>query len=243
MQRSVLRIGSWVFAALLSPLTLSACGHLPTATDPHYTPAGFFDVHVCNWPEQPQFLMALWSTTRFTEVTEVAVFSPDGVRLGALDLSKYRTVPQKSGAPEKRAFITHFELPPHAKDGWYAAEVTLAGAERHQARDYVLHQLLPQAQGLRPTGTVADVPTTLRWQAVPGAAYYQVFVKDMWNDGAVIYTSTLLREPEVALPPGLLRRDGGYAWRVHARDIHEHPRLGDFNHGSLSAEAVFFIQP
>ena len=243
MQRSVLRIGSWVFAALLLPLTFSACGHLPTATDPHYTPAGFFDVHVCNWPEQPQFLMVLWSTTRFTEVTEVAVFSPDGARLGALDLSKYRTVPQKSGSPEKRAFISYFDLPPDASDGWYVGEAVLVGNERHRARDFVAHTLLPQAQGLSPENDVADVPRELRWQAVPGAAYYQVFVKDLWADGAVIYTSALLTEPMAPLPPDLLRRGGGYAWRVHARDVNGHPRLGDFNHGSLSQEIVFFIQP
>lgn len=45
--------------------------------DPHYTPTGFFDVHVCNWPEKPRFLMALFSTQYFDEVAKVPVFAPD----------------------------------------------------------------------------------------------------------------------------------------------------------------------
>jgi hypothetical protein len=33
--------------------------------DPHRNEMGFFDIHVCNWPERPQFLKVLFSTTRF----------------------------------------------------------------------------------------------------------------------------------------------------------------------------------
>lgn len=230
--------------ALLLGLAVVGCAGTPVApSDPHYTPAGFFDVHVCDWPERPRFVMALWSTTRFADVTEVAVFRPDGERLGNLDLAKYRVVPQKQGSPEKRAFIAYFDLPSNANDGWYVGEAVLVGNERHRARDFVAHTLLPQAQGLSPEGDISDVPRELRWQAVPGAAYYQVFVKDLWADGAVIYTSALLAEPVAPVPPDLLRRGGGYAWRVHARDVNGHPRLGDFNHGSLSRDTVFFIQP
>ncbi len=213
------------------------------AADPHYTPAGFFDVHVCTWPDRPRFLMALWSTTRFAEVREVAVFLPNGRRVGSLDLNRYHIVPRREGKPEKRVFITHFDIPAGATDGWYAAEATFTGGEQYRARDFVMHQTLSLPENLIPQSDVAEIPVALSWDAVPGAAYYKVFVKDLWADGAVIYTSGMLKEPRVLLPPGLLQRGGSYTWRVHARDVNEHPRLGDFNHGSLSQEVAFSIKP
>lgn len=211
--------------------------------DSHHTPAGFFDVHVCNWPDRPRFLMALFSTTRPAEVIEVAVFLPDGRRLGALDLNKYRVLPRKKGKPKKHAYISYFAVPVDAEDGWYTAEIRLADGARHRARDLVLHRTLARPENLSAAGMVADIPPALSWNPVPGATYYQVFVKDLWGDGAVSFSSDLVTQPRVVLPPGLLRRDGSYAWRVHARDVNQHPQFGDFNHGSLSDEAVFFIKP
>jgi hypothetical protein len=78
--------------------------------DPHYTPAGFFDAHVCNWPEKPRFLMALFSTPRYDEIVKVAVFAPDGVHVGNLDLTRFRAFKTQSGQA-KRAFIAHLDLP------------------------------------------------------------------------------------------------------------------------------------
>ena len=48
------------------------------AGDPHYTPAGFFDIHVCNWPGRELFFMSLLSTPRYDEVEQVEVFFPNG---------------------------------------------------------------------------------------------------------------------------------------------------------------------
>ena len=78
---------------------------------------------------------------------------------------------------------------------------------------------------------------------MPGAQYYQVFIKDLWNGDQVIYTSNILAQPRLPLPPGLLQRGGEYTWRVHARDTNGHILLGDFNHGSLSREVGFSIVP
>ncbi|MGD2054983.1 MAG: hypothetical protein PVG45_12860, partial [Gammaproteobacteria bacterium] len=43
------------------------------ANDPHYTPAGFFDIHVCNWPDRELFFMPLFSTVRYDEITALDV--------------------------------------------------------------------------------------------------------------------------------------------------------------------------
>lgn len=46
--------------------------------DPHYNDAGFFDIHVCNWPGRPLFLMPLFSTEHFSEVQQIEVMDPAG---------------------------------------------------------------------------------------------------------------------------------------------------------------------
>lgn len=79
----------------------------------------------------------------------------------------------------------------------------------------------------------------LAWLAVPGAAHYQVFIKDLWDDGKIIHSSELVTKPRLTLPPGVIKADGSYAWLVHARDVNNHVLLGDFNHGSLSREVKF----
>ncbi len=53
----------------------------------------------------------------------------------------------------------------------------------------------------------------------------------------------MLTQPRLVLPRGLLKPGGIYAWRVHARDVNENILLGDFNHGSLSAEIQFTTAP
>ena len=59
------------------------------SNDPHYTAAGFFDIHVCNWPDRELFFMPLFSTTRYSEITAIEVRHPDGKRLTALDLGNF----------------------------------------------------------------------------------------------------------------------------------------------------------
>jgi len=214
------------------------------AGDPHYTEAGFFDIHVCHWPDRPLFFMALFSTARFDEVAEIEIADPDGHAIGKLDLAKYRVVAAKD-KPRKRVFISHLEVPRSPRDGWYQARVRLKDGTTAAARDYVRVGSMPLPGGYRPAdqAELPDVPAELRWDPVPGARFYQVFIKDVWGDGQPMFTSKLLGEPRLALPPGLLQRGGAYSWRVHARDVDEDPMLGDFNQGTLGGEVAFSVAP
>jgi hypothetical protein len=210
--------------------------------DPHYTPAGFFDAHVCNWPENPRFLMALFSTPRFDEVAKVSVFAPDGKFVGDLDLARFRAFKTQSGQA-KRAFIAHFDLSTKVVDGWYRAEVGLKDGSRFEARDYVIHHFMPSPTGTQPVADARDVPasTELRWDPIPGARYYEVFLRDDWA-GIEATASGLLAEPRFVPPQGLLQPGGEYVWRIHARDSNGNVLLGDFNHGSLSPEMRFTVK-
>jgi hypothetical protein len=212
------------------------------AGDPHYTAAGFFDTHVCNWPDKPRFLMALFSTTRFDEVARVAVFAPDGRQVGDLDMSRFRAFKTKAGQA-KRAFITHFDLPEQVGDGWYRAEITLKDGSRVEAQDFVRHQRMGHATGVHPAPDAKDVAaaTELRWDPIPGAKYYKVYLRDVWA-GTELADSPLLTEPRYLPPAGLLQAGGEYVWRIHARDIDGDVQLGDFNHGSLGPEMSFTVK-
>lgn len=225
----------------------TACAHSnqpiePRGPDPHYTEAGFFDMHVCHWPDRPLFFMFVFSTTRYQEIERVSVFYPSGAPLADLDLERYRII-NKPGKPEKRVFITQLPLPAGAPDGWYSADIVLKNGKTYQTRDRVAIVVLPLVNGPQPESSDAAValPTELRWQPVPGATHYQVYIKDMWNGGQEIFSSKILSAPRLALPPDLLRPGGYYRWRVNARDVHEHPELGDFNHGSMSEEAELVV--
>lgn len=212
--------------------------------DPHYGAAGFFDLHVCNWPEEHLFFLAVFSSYRFADIQSVTVYDTQDRRIGQVSLERYRLI-RKKGKPEKRAFISRLPIPADAKDGWYRAEVLTRDGKTHHFRDDVRLGILPIASGLQPANNaiLTQVPQKLTWDAVPGARYYKVYLRDIWNDGKVVFESKLVTRPEAILPKGLLQADGWYAWKVSARDSNEHPRLGDFNQGSLTAEIQFQIQP
>lgn len=226
----------------LSSLCLLASTVL-AGNDPHYNDAGFFDIHVCNWPDRPLFLMPLFSTERFSEISRIEVLDPNNNFVMDLDLQQFRTIDRKR-KPEKRVFIQQMDLPENAVDGWYSANITLKDGNQYVARDYVIHSLLPQVGGQVPGDEVEleSVPGELAWEAVSGASYFQVFIRDLWNEGKLIYSSELLKEPRLTIPDGLLESGGYYSWIIHARDINEHILLGDFNHGSLNRPATFSIQ-
>jgi hypothetical protein len=213
-----------------------------SAGDPHYSAAGFFDIHVCNWPGRPLFFMSLFSTTSFREVKRVDVFTPTGELLVELDLNHYRTLRQGK-KPDKRVFIKQVNVPPAAVDGWYSARVTLTDNEVFTAKDYVIIDKLPQAAGQSPANDaeLADVPPRLSWEPVPGARYYEVYIRDLWDDDNLVYASELLSRPEIELPPGVLKKGGTYSWVIHARDTNSHVLLGDFNHGSMTAPSTFSV--
>jgi hypothetical protein len=229
-------------SALLLTGSCLPCARAAIPGDAHNNEAGFFDIHVCNWPGRPLFLMPLFSTARFNEVQSVKVFTPDGEFLIELDLERYRTI-KVDKKPDKRVFIQQLDVPPAAGDGWYTARTRLANGEEYVAKDYVILHKLPQAGGQVPADEeeVVVPPTKLSWDPVPGAGFYQVFIRDLWDDSKLIFTSKLLTRPELLLPPGLLQSGGYYSWIIHARDTNSHILLGDFNHGSLNKPATFTI--
>ena len=208
--------------------------------DPHYTPAGFFDIHVCNWPDRELFFMPLFATTRYPEITGIEVRYPDGSLLTALDLKKFKVL-KPTGKPEKHVFISQIDVPDGASDGWYSATISLADGTQFIAKDYVIVSRLPRPSAMAPPDGAEQiaVPETLTWSAAGHGGYYQVFIRDVWDESKLIYTSKLLRETELAVPAGLLQPDGLYSWQIHARDTNEDILLGDFNKGAMSRIATF----
>ncbi len=211
------------------------------AGDPHYTEAGFFDIHVCNWPDRKLFFMPLFSTEHPDAVRDVEVMTPGNRVLLHLDLNRYRVMERK-GKPDKRVIINQTDIPEDATEGWYTARIHLADGRELTAKDYVVISGMPQATGQVPVdGAEVAMPGELRWQPVAGARFYQVYIRDLWNDDKLIHTSKLLDSPRLPLPPGLLQDGGYYSWIIHARDINEDPMLGDFNHGSMSRPVKFSV--
>lgn len=213
------------------------------AADPHYTKVGFFDMHVCNWPDRENlFFLSLFSTYHFKDIVKIEVFTPDKVKFGEISTEKFRLITKKN-KPEKRVFISMLEIPETAGDGWYTSLVTLKDGRMYEAKDFIVIASMGRVTGMNPApdATLKTPPTKLAWKPVPGAKHYQVFIKNAWEK-RIIYTSKLLNKPELILPEKLLKIDGYYSWRVHARDINENVLLGDFNHGSVNRPVEFNIE-
>lgn len=211
--------------------------------NPHYNKIGFFDMHVCNWPNQPLFFLSLFSTTKYNAIKKIEVFDNHHRLLGQLNLNKYRVDMLKNPTREKHVFINHLAIPKTSGNGWYSSRVYLKDGSVYSAKDYVIIYKMERATGLRPAEneTLKTLPTTFRWLPIPGAKYYRIFIKDIWSD-KTIYKSEFLTKPELTLPKNILKHDGDYCWRVHARDTNESVLLGDFNHGSLTKCFEFDIK-
>ncbi len=209
---------------------------------PHYTAAGFFDIHVCNWPDRPPFFMSLFSTVRFTEIVRIEIFYPDKEKLTELDFDHYKLITRK-GSPEKRVFMKQVPLPDKAPDGWYTTKVTLQDGGSIFSKDYVQITTLQRPTKLTPNNVNNPVPLpdSLQWKAVDGAKYYQVFLRDMWDEGKIIFQSKLINTNKVKIPKGILEPGGYYTWKVHARNVNGDARQGDFNHGSISKTVEFTL--
>lgn len=216
-----------------------------SGADKHYTDAGFFDIHLCNWPTQGVFYLALFSTEIFDEIERIEVFYPDDQKLGDLDLARFRLIvadPAK-GQREKRVFMANFPKRDDGPDGWFHALVTRKDGSRYVARDMVVHSPIQRAGGHVPAPSAEGIPmpTELRWEPIQGAGRYKVFIKDAFLE-QIIYKSGLIEAPVLALPEGLLEKGGAYLWQVHARDVDGHVELGDFNAGSLSDFIAFSVE-
>lgn len=234
----------WIVAILLCLGVPQAANARPSelGKDPHYNEAGFFDIHICNWPDRPPFVMALFSSLYFDNIAKVSIYTPTDEFLGELDMSKFRDFKNKEGKP-KRAYITQLPMPDKTNDGWYKAVVLMKDGRSHEARDYVIHALMPLPTGMLPAMGTKDValPLELRWDKIPGATHYQIFVYDNWEEKR-IYSSPVITETSFKLPPELLKSGGWYGWKVNARDANENILLGDFNHGTTSAAVNFTIK-
>lgn len=232
-----------LFIVLLFTSTPCVSGNAKHPDDSHYTDVGFFDMHYCNWPDRPPFYMALYSTIHYDNVKSVKIIDPNDVIIGELDPGKYRIIKRKNEA-EKHVFIAQIPAPEAEQDGWFKASVKLKDGGSDAASDFIIHQLLPIAKGLQPDNDAEDVTLSnhLSWEKIDGAAYYQVFIRDLWDGEKLIYTSSLLDKNTIMLPKDLLQPGGYYAWRVHARDMDGHIQLGDFNIGSLSEWTRFSIK-
>lgn len=241
-----MNMGKSFFMAVFTMLFLSVTnvfgGNAEHPDDSHYTASGFFDIHVCNWTDRIPFYMSLYSTQKFKEVKSVELLNAQGNKFADLDLTKFKMILAKN-KPEKRVFISKIAWPKEHTDGWFTAKITLTDGTVHMAEDYVEHGLMPIASDIQPAHReiTSDVPKVLTWHAIKGASYYRVFIKDKWDEDKVIYSSKVLNEPKLVLSKDLLEYGGYYSWQVHARDVNEDIKLGDFNLGSLSAWQEFTI--
>jgi len=209
--------------------------------DPHRNELGFFDMHICNWPDRPLFFKSLFSTTKFKDIETMAVFAPGGRKLADLNLEKFKQI-RKKGKPEKRVFMIDSDVPVNSGDGWYYIVVKTKDGKEYRARDYVVMNRIDRAGGLEPADEAEDVkmPKELKWAAVPGASHYKVFLRDGFENTMVL-DSKMVQEPRIALKPGLLKPGGYYTWKIHARDVNENIILGDFNSGSVNKRAGFSV--
>lgn len=236
-------VAATIMVFLSTPVTANETPTKPDvplhSNDPHYTEVGFFDIHVCNWPDRELFLMPLFSTTHYREITDIKIQRPDGKILTSLDLKKFKLLKPKN-KPEKHVFMSQIDVPENAVDGWYSATIILADGTQVIAKDYLIISRLSRASNMNPPNGAEQIPipNKLTWSGDENS-YYQVFIRDVWNDSKLIYSSKLLSKPEVTLPNGLLQPDGLYSWQVHSRDVNEDILLGDFNKGSMSSIATF----
>jgi hypothetical protein len=209
--------------------------------DPHYTKVGFFDIHVCNWPNRPLFFLAVFSSYEYKKLAKVEMFTPDGKSIGKFDFTKYRTIEQK-GKPLKRAFIKQFDIPKSSGDGWYYTIATLKNGKAYRGEDFVVMREMQRASNMVPKPGAEDwpMPKQLKWDAIPGAKHYRVFIRDLW-EGGLIHSSKVLSKPFLDVPKKLLKPGGFYSWQIHARDVNENVILGDFNHGSLTNQMEFTL--
>ncbi len=208
--------------------------------DPHYTSAGFFDLHICNWPGQPLIFLAVFSTLDYEKIESVTVFRPDNSKVGAFNLESFKVKKLKNNR-NKQIYLARFATNSNEQDGWYKAVIQLTGGETIIAKDYINIKKMPAAKNITPASSldIIQIPTALSWQEIPEAGYYKITIRDMWEGGKVIHSSPLLPHNEYSLPKGLIKSGGWYTWVVHARDVNEDLLLGDFNHGSLTSSLVF----
>lgn len=208
--------------------------------DPHINALGFFDIHICNWPERPNYFKVLFETEKYQHIDSMSVYTPDDKLLVTLDKTKFLTQKRKF-RPEKRFFILDIDVPDFATTGWYTIDVKTKNGKSFRAKDYVIMSRLERVSKMTPANDIeVRLPVTLQWKTVLGAYYYQVFVRDAWTD-ELVYSSNTIETNAVIIPNNRLEAGGYYYWTVNARDLKGSILLGDFHMGSMSDKAFFNV--
>ena len=214
---------------------------LEISSDPHYNDLGFFDIHICNWPERPYYFKILFSSEKYDQIRSMDIHTPDKQLLVRLDKTKFRTLKRRN-KPNKRVYILDIDVPDSATTGWYEINVTTDDGTTYQAKDYVIMSRLEKTTDMYPSTDKEELslPITLKWTPAPGSKYYQAFVRDAWTE-KLVFKSKLIDTPEIKIPADKLVPGGDYYWTVHSRDTNEHVLLGDFHMGSMSNKAYFTV--
>lgn len=227
--------------SLLIQSTSNAEESLELNNDPHYNSLGFFDIHLCNWPERPNFFKILFSSEKYQDIESMSVYTPDDQLLANLDKKKFITLKRKN-KPNKRVYIVDIDVPDFASTGWYKIDIKTDDGATYHAKDYIIMTRLEKISEMYPSGDEKefDLPITLKWSPVAGSQYYQAFVRDVWTE-KLAFKSKLINTPEIKIPNDKLEPGGYYSWTVHSRDTNEHILLGDFHMGSMSKKTFFTV--
>ena len=105
-------------SVLLISTTNTATASPVSKGDSHYNEVGFFDIHVCNWPNRPLFFMLIFSSYEYKNIKAINVYTPENTLLKKLSLDKFKLI-LKNNKPEKRAFINQVEIQNNYSNGWY----------------------------------------------------------------------------------------------------------------------------
>ena len=100
-------------------------------SDPHYNDIGFFDIHICNWPERSNFFKILFSSEKYDEIESMDVYTPDNKLLISLDKTKFRHLKRKN-KPNKKVFMLEIDVPNSASTGWYSIDVRAKDGSTYQ---------------------------------------------------------------------------------------------------------------
>ena len=221
--------------------TARAENALELDNDPHYNQIGFFDIHICNWPERPNYFKILFSSEKYQQIESMSVYTPDNQLLANLDRTKFRTLKRKNKA-NKRVYLLDLDVPEIASTGWYKIDIKTKNGSIHHAKDYVIMTRLEKVSDMQPSDDDKEfnLPITLKWKPVAGSQYYQAYVRDAWTE-KLVFRSKLIDTPEIKIPKDKLEPGGDYYWRVHSRDTNEHVLLGDFSMGSMSEKTFFTV--
>ncbi|UCB55541.1 MAG: hypothetical protein JSW45_03155, partial [Thiotrichales bacterium] len=174
------------FAPFILPLVfligaVAYAGDPRNPDDPHYTTSGFFDVHICNWPDRAPFYMVLYSTENHQDIQSVDISGANGKLIGKLDLETYRF---SENEPGTRILISHLPISRDYEDGWFVAKIRMKNGETQTATDLVIHKIMPEISGYQPKDGAEDIPLpdVLTWDDTFGAYWYRVWIRDNWND-------------------------------------------------------------